>query len=209
MLRAIQCRVCSCWRWRQCSFTAISMLRDRRWLLFLVHWFSVAQSRVLVPVRIRPLRNRNSSPTGSSYSLAHCIYALWIGYGLILGLGFLFPRTRSAGTSARRLSGRSLVLRWSRWCATGRTTNSGDTDFGYKFGYRCSARRRLTRHGPGGGAVWRDRDRPVYADAHDLVESQERLRGKTKMDKYPASETFDRRDVATSSPRTRSPTGRT
>lgn len=126
----------------------------------------------------------------------HCIYAVWIGYGLILGMGYILserPQFEGAAlplallVSALPLA--SVALNWA-------DNEKRGHDFGYQFGYRMFK--------PGGGYPEMEKGAILFGGTDPgrfvptymiYVESQVPPRAKTQLPKYPESGTFDRRDV--------------
>ncbi len=126
----------------------------------------------------------------------HCIYALWIGYGLILGSGYLFtenPQLQGAALPLALLVSAlplvSVALNWA-------DNEQRDHDFGYQFGYR------MFKPGSGypemekGAILFGGTDPGRFVPTYMIyVESQVSPRARTQLAQFPESGTFDRRDV--------------
>lgn len=125
----------------------------------------------------------------------HCLYSLWIGYGLILGLGYLLqkPGMQTYAVPLVVVAGLlplfSVIRNWS-------DNEQRHHDFGYRFGYSMFK--------PGGEYPEMDRDAVLYGGTDPgrfvptymiFVESQVPPRAKTRMPRFPESSEFDRRDV--------------
>lgn len=132
-----------------------------------------------------------------SFLPCHCLYALWIGYGLILGCGNLLsekPALRKAGIPiAVLVFALPLVPFTINWA----DNEQRGHDFGYQFGY-------LTFK-PGGDYPDMDKDAILFGGTDQgrfvptymiFVESQVSPRARTQMTKYSESGAFDRRDVS-------------
>lgn len=169
--------------------------RERDWLKFLLIAFAFLSLGFLF--LSNPTFEKQKQETDRVFFLpAHCLYAFWIGYGLILGSGYLFdqkPATRQAGMAfigvVFALPLVSVVRNWSHQEERGHT-------FGYEFGYRMFK--------PGGDYPEMERGAILYGGTDPgrfvptymiFVESQVPPRAKTKLPQFPDSGTFDRRDV--------------
>jgi thioredoxin-like negative regulator of GroEL len=123
----------------------------------------------------------------------HCLYALWIGYGMILGLGYVLLRkptwttwTGPVAVAVALLPAVAVVRHWAGAEQRGH-------DFGYQLGYLLFQ--------PGGGypnlepgaMLAGDTGLAAYMIA---VESQSPPRAKTQLRRFPGSGAFDRRDVS-------------
>ena len=126
----------------------------------------------------------------------HCVYALWIGYGLMLGMGYLFSEKPQLQGAAVPLALVVLALPLASVALNWADDEERGHDFGYQFGYRMFK--------PGGdypemekGAIlFGGTDTGRFVPTYMIyVESQVPPRAKTQLAKYPESATFDRRDV--------------
>lgn len=169
--------------------------RERDWLKFLLIAFACLSIGFLF--LSNPTFEKQKLETDRVFFLpAHCLYAFWIGYGMMLGLGYLLdqkPATRGAAVAfvavIFALPIASVARNWANQEERGH-------DFGYAFGYLMFK--------PGGGYPEMDRDAVLYGGTDPgrfvptymiFVESQVPPRAKTRMSKYPESGSFDRRDV--------------
>lgn len=169
--------------------------QDRDWLKFLLIAFLFLSLGFIF--LSNPTFDKQKQFTDRVFFLpGHCLYSLWIGYGLILGLGYLFSAKQQLQTAAVPLAGLvfalpvvSIGLNWA-------DNEQRGHDFGYRFGYLMFK--------PGGGYPEMDRDAVLYGGTDPgrfvptymiFVESQVPPRAKTRMAKYPDSGTFDRSDV--------------
>jgi thioredoxin-like negative regulator of GroEL len=126
----------------------------------------------------------------------HCIYALWIGYGLILGVGYLFfekPQLQGAALPVALLVLAlplvSVALNWA-------DNEERGHDFGYEFGYRIFKPDGGYPEMEQGAILFGGTDPGRFVPTYMIyVESQVPPRAKTQLAKYPESATFDRRDV--------------
>jgi tetratricopeptide (TPR) repeat protein len=168
---------------------------DQRWLVFLLIAFLFLGLDYIF--FSNPSFERQKQFTDRVFFLpCHCLYALWIGYGLILGAGYLFsekPQLQGAALPIAvvvlALPIVSVVMNWA-------DNEERGHDFGYQFGYRMFK--------PGGGYPEMEKGAILFGgtDAGRFVptymiyvESQVAPRAKTQLAKYPESGTFDRRDV--------------
>jgi tetratricopeptide (TPR) repeat protein len=126
----------------------------------------------------------------------HCLYALWIGYGLILGIGYLHVRQRQVRAAAPVLAVFVGLLPIVSVAWNWKALEQHGHDFGYAFGYLMFK--------PGGGYPEMERGAVLYGGTDPgrfvptymiFVESQAPPRAKTKSARFPDSGTFDRRDV--------------
>ncbi|MGO9246649.1 MAG: protein O-mannosyl-transferase family [Verrucomicrobiia bacterium] len=168
---------------------------DRRWLLFLLIAF-LFLALDLIFFSNPSFERRRQYPELVSFLPCHCLYALWIGYGLILGCGNLVserpsPRKITVPLAAlvAALPLASLALHWAG-------SEQHAHDFGYQFGYLVLE--------PGGGYPDMDKGAILLGGADQgrflptymtVVESQVPPSAKTQLAKYPGSESFDRHDV--------------
>jgi tetratricopeptide (TPR) repeat protein len=168
---------------------------DRDWMKFLLVGFLFLSVGFIF--LSNPTFEKQKQFTDRVFFLpAHCIYSIWIGYGLILGLGFLFtekPRVQAA--SMPILAVVVLLPLWSvkrNWA----DEEERGHDFGYRFGYLMFK--------PGGGYPEMDKDAVLYGGTDPgrfvptymiFVESQVARRAKSHFGELPESGTFDRRDV--------------
>ena len=82
---------------------------DRDWLVFLLIAFLFLSLDYIFFAN--PGFERQKQFTDRVFFLpCHCVYALWIGYGLILGLGYLFSEKPQLQTSA------GAIAHWCRPC---------------------------------------------------------------------------------------------
>ncbi len=169
--------------------------RSRRWLAFLAFSYGCLSLGFLF--LSNPVIEKQKQFTDRVFFLpGHCIWALLIGFGLILGVGYLvakLPQLRQGMMGIVAviflMPVVSFALNWSE-------NEQRGHDFGYKFGYLMFK--------PGGGYPDMDRGSVLYGGTDPgrfvpthmiMVESQVSPRSKTRMEKYPESGTFDRRDV--------------
>jgi tetratricopeptide (TPR) repeat protein len=126
----------------------------------------------------------------------HCIYALWIGYGIMLGLGYLFTEKRLTPTAALPAAIVVLLLPTASFFRNWNDQEERGHDFGYRFGYLMFK--------PGGGYPEMERDAVLYGGTDPgrfvptymiFVESGAPSSAKSRIAKCPDSRTFDRRDV--------------
>lgn len=126
----------------------------------------------------------------------HCLYAICIGYGLILGLGYLLTAQPTWRAAAKPIAAIVLLLPVVSFKLNWGENEERGHDFGYRFGYLMFK--------PGGGYPEMDRDAVLYGGTDPgrfvptymiFVESQVPPSAKTHMAKFPESGTFDRRDV--------------
>ncbi len=168
---------------------------DKNWLLFLLIAFLFLGLGFLF--LSNPGFEKQKQFTDRVFFLpCHCLFSLWVGYGLILGLGYLMTRKPGVQMAATPLAAALLVLpaisaklHWS-------DNEQGGHDFGYQFGYLMFK--------PGGDYPEMDRDAVLYGGTDPgrfvptymiLVESLAPPRAKTHLPKFPESGTFDRSDV--------------
>ncbi len=168
---------------------------DRKWLVFLLIAF-LFLGLDFIFFSNPSFEKRKLFTDRVSFLPCHCLYALWIGYGLILGCGNLLaekPALRRATVPMAAimfaLPIASVVMNWA-------DNEQRGHDFGYEFGYRMFQ--------PGGdypdmgrgailfGGTDEGRFLPTYMI---FVESQVPSRAKTRMANHPESSIFDRRDV--------------
>lgn len=105
--------------------------RDRPWIQFsAVAFLSVAVGVVFLanPAFERP------RPLGSQglFLACHCLYALWIGYGLILGLAYLSTRRANLQPAIGLLFVLPVISLYRYWPEAGKRGH----DFGEQFGRR-------------------------------------------------------------------------
>jgi thioredoxin-like negative regulator of GroEL len=131
-----------------------------------------------------------------SFLPCHCLYSLWIGYGLILGCGHILTEKLALRRAAVPMAAvifalpiAPLIINWADNEERGHV-------FGYQFGY-------LTFK-PGGGYPDMDNGAILFGGTDQgrflptymvYVESQVPPRARTRLAKYLASGAFDRRDV--------------
>jgi tetratricopeptide (TPR) repeat protein len=169
--------------------------RDRVWLQFLLLAFlclglgylfltnpAIDQSRALA--------------TQLCFLSGSCLYVFWIGYGMLLSLGYFFtarPQLRLAAFPVAALVAvLPVVALWRNGLATEQLAHN----FGYQFGYLLFE--------PGGDYPAMNRSAVLFGGtahgqgvaAHMIfVESFASARTKSQDKIYPASDAFDRRDV--------------
>jgi tetratricopeptide (TPR) repeat protein len=168
---------------------------DRDWMRFLlVAFVFLGVGSIFL---LNPTFERQSQFTDRVFFLpAHCVYSIWIGYGLILGLGYLLGHKPGLQTAALPAAIVVLLLPsysvWRNWADNGQRGH----DFGYRFGYRMFK--------PGGEYPEMDRDAVLLGGTDPgqfiasymiFVESQAPSSLKTHVPECPESATFDRRDV--------------
>lgn len=126
----------------------------------------------------------------------HCLFALWVGYGLILGLGYLLVQQPGWQRAVSPVAAALLILPAISAKLHWANNEQGGHDFGYQFGYRMFK--------PEGGYLEMEHGAVLYGGTDPgrfvptymiFVESLAPARGKTRMAKYPDSGTFDRSDV--------------
>ncbi len=126
----------------------------------------------------------------------HCIYALWIGYGIMLGLGYAFTEKRLPPSAVVPAAMVVLLLPAASVIRNWKDQEERGHDFGYRFGYLMFK--------PGGGYPDMDRDAVLYGGTDPgrfvptymiFVESFAPPAAKSKIAKCPDSATLDRRDV--------------
>lgn len=168
---------------------------DRNWLKFLLIGF------VFLGVGFiflsNPTFEKQKQFTDRVFFLpCHCLYALWIGYGLMLGLGYLF--TEKQGFQRAAIPVALVVLAMPTWSVLRNWKDQEEHghDFGYRFGYYMFK--------PGGGYPEMDRDAVLYGGTDPgrfvptymiFVESFAPPAAKSRVAKCSESGTFDRRDV--------------
>jgi tetratricopeptide (TPR) repeat protein len=168
---------------------------DRHWLLFLLIAF-LFLGLEFIYFSNQTFDKQKQFTDRVSFLPCHCLYTLWIGYGLILGCGHLVsekPALRAAGVPISLLIFvlpiAPLIMNWA-------TNEERGHDFGYQFGYLMFT--------PGGNYPALDNDAILFGGTDQglfvptymiFVESQVPPRAKTTMAKYPGSGGFDRRDV--------------
>jgi tetratricopeptide (TPR) repeat protein len=168
---------------------------DRRWLLFLLIAF-LCLGLDFIFFSNPSFERRRQHPESADFLPCHILYALWIGYGLILGCGNLVSERLSLRKMMVPLAGligvlplASIVLHWAG-------SDQHAHDFGYQFGYRVFE--------PGGGYPEMDKgaillggtDQGRYLPSYMIfVESQVPPLAKTQTVKYSGSDSFDRHDV--------------
>ncbi len=168
---------------------------DRDWMRFLlVAFVFLGVGSIFL---LNPTFERQSQVADRVFFLpAHCVYTIWIGYGLILGAGYLLGRKTGLETAALPVAIIVLLLPgysiWRNWADSGQR----DHNFGYQFGYHMFK--------PDGGYPEMDRDAVLFGGTDPgqfiasymiFVESQAPASVKTRVPDCPESGTFDRRDV--------------
>jgi tetratricopeptide (TPR) repeat protein/F0F1-type ATP synthase assembly protein I len=168
---------------------------DRNWLKFLLTGFIFLGIGFVF--LSNPTFEKQKQFTDRVFFLpCHCIYALWIGYGLMLGFGYLLTEKRQFQAAAIPLA--LAVLAMPTWSVLRNWKDQEEHghDFGYRFGYLMFK--------PGGGYPEMERDAVLYGGTDPgrfvptymiFVESFAPPSAKSHIAKCPDSGTFDRRDV--------------
>jgi tetratricopeptide (TPR) repeat protein len=169
--------------------------RDRNWMKFLLIGFVCLGIGFIF--LSNPTFEKQKQFTDRVFFLpCHCIYALWIGYGLMLGLGYLFTEKQGFQSAAIPVALVVLALPVVSVRCNWADQEERDHDFGYRFGYYMFK--------PGGGYPEMDRDAVLYGGTDPgrfvptymiFVESFAPPAAKSHIAKCPESGTFDRRDV--------------
>jgi hypothetical protein len=168
---------------------------DRRWLLFLLIAFLFLGLDFIFFYNPN-FEQRRRYPELVSFLPCHIVYALWIGYGLILGCGNLLSQRPSLRKMSVPLAGLIAVLPLASVALNWAGSDQHAHDFGYQMGYRVFE--------PGDGYPDMDKGAILLGGSDEgrflpmymtFVESQSPPSAKTQMAKYPGSESFDRRDV--------------
>jgi hypothetical protein len=168
---------------------------DRRWLLFLLIAF-LFLAFDLIFFSNPSFERWRQSPELVSFLPCHCLYALWIGYGLILGCGNLVSERPILRRMTLPLAALVAALPLAPVALNWVGADQHGHDFGYQFGYRVFE--------PGGGYPDMDKGAILLGGTDQgqslptymaFVESQVPPSAKTHMAKCPGSESFDRRDV--------------
>ncbi|MGD0059185.1 MAG: DUF2723 domain-containing protein [Verrucomicrobiia bacterium] len=168
---------------------------DRRWLLFLLIAF-LFLALDFIFFSNPSFERRKLYPALVSFLPCHCLYALWIGYGLILGCGNLVSERPSLRGMTLPLAALVAALPLAPVALNWAGSDQHAHDFGYEFGYRVFE--------PGGGYPDMDKgaillggtDQGRFLPTYMIfVESQVSPSAKTRMAKYPGSDVFDRQDV--------------
>jgi len=169
--------------------------RDRNWLKFLlVAFLFLGLGFIFLS---NPGFEKQKQFTDRVFFLpGHCLYALWIGYGMILGLGYVLSRKPHLSGLMYPMAAAILLLPTVSWWRNWADNEQRGHDFGYQFGYLMFK--------PGGGYPEMDRNAVLYGGTDPgrfvptymiFVESFAPSRAKTRLEKFPESSTFDRRDV--------------
>ena len=165
--------------------------RDRQWIKFLLlAFFSLSFGYLFLA---NPVFD---SPRREWFLPAHCVYTLWIGCGLLLGLGMLFKLRPRAQVMAIPVAVLVVLLPAVSIWRNGRRAEKYEHDFGYRLGYLffqpAGDYPALERNAVllTGTTVGRD-----LATYMVFVESFVGAHAKSQIDKCPDNETFDRRDV--------------
>ena len=169
---------------------------DRNWMKFLLSAFVFLGLGIILLAN--PAFGKQKQFVDRVFFLpAHCIYSIWIGYGLMIGLYYFF--SQKIPLQGLALPAVIVVLllpvypAWRNWTSSERRGH----DFGYQFGYLMFK--------PGGGypemetaaLLFGSTDPGRFVAAHMVfVESQVPRSAKTHLSQYPDSATFDRRDVS-------------
>src|SRR5258706_9871864 len=169
--------------------------RDRYWLKFLLISFLFLGIGFIF--LSNPTIEKQKQFTDRVFFLpCHCLYALWIGYGLMLGLGYLFTEKPALQAAVLPIAAVVLLLPIISVKRNWANQEARNHDFGYQFGYRMFQ--------PGGGYPDMDRDAVLYGGTDPgrfvptymiFVESFAPPSAKSHIAKCPDSGTFDRRDV--------------
>ena len=126
----------------------------------------------------------------------YCVYAMWIGYSLILVLVFLLRRRVDMNAWMELWMLTALVLPLVSLVSHGAECSQRDHNFGYGYGYRMFK--------PGGAYPEMERDAVLFGGTDAgrfvptylvFVESQADPADKTHVAQYQDSVIFDRRDV--------------
>jgi tetratricopeptide (TPR) repeat protein len=168
---------------------------DRDWLLFLLIAFLFLGLDYIF--FSNPSFDRQKLFTDRVFFLpCHCIYALWIGYGLILGVGYLFSEKPMLQGAALPVTLLVLALPLVSVALNWADNEERGHDFGYEFGYRMFKPDGGYPEMEKGAILFGGTDPGRFVPTYMIyVESQVPPRAKTQMAKYPESATFDRRDV--------------
>ena len=168
---------------------------DRDWLKFLLVAFLFLSLGFIF--LSNPTFEKQKQFTDRVFFLpGHALYALWIGYGMILGFGYLLSTKPGTQRLAIPMAGLVFALPVVSFAMSWADLEQRGHDFGYRFGYLMFE--------PGGGYPDMDKDAVLYGGTDPgrfvptymiLVESLVSPRSKTHFAKYPGSGTFDRRDV--------------
>jgi tetratricopeptide (TPR) repeat protein len=168
---------------------------DSRWMKFLfVAFLCLSVGFIFFS---NPPYDRQKQFTERVFFLpCHCLYALWVGYGLMLGVGYYLaekPALRDAAIPAAILVCLLPVASlWRNWAGHEKHGH----EFGYEFGYRLFK--------PGGDYAEMDRQAILFGGTDPgrcvptymiFVESFASPGNKSQVDGCPESGTFDRRDV--------------
>ncbi len=168
---------------------------DQHWLLFLLIAFLFLSLDYIFFAN--PSFERQKQFTDRVFFLpCHCIYALWIGYGLILGAGYLFSEKPQLQGAAGALAALVLALPLVSVAMNWADNEERGHDFGYQFGYRMFKPDGGYPEMEKGAILFGGTDAGRFVPTYMIyVESQVAPRAKTRLAKYPESGTFDRRDV--------------
>ena len=169
--------------------------KDRDWLTFLlVAFLFLALDYIFFS---NPTFEKQKQFTDRvSFLPCHCVYSLWIGYGLILGCGYLLSEKPALQSAALPMVAVIFALPIAPLFINWADNEERGHDFGYQFGYLIFK--------PGGGYPDMDKGAILFGGTDEgrfvptymvYVESQVPPRIKTTMAKYPGSDIFDRRDV--------------
>ena len=169
--------------------------RDRQWIKFLLLAFLCLGFGYLFLAN--PVYDQPQSFTTRDYFLpGDCLYAVGIGYGLLLGLGQLFLAKPRLQVVAIPLAGLVLVLPAVSLWRNGPHVEQHEHDFAYRFGYLLFE--------PGGDYPPLERKAVLFGGTDDnrflaahmiFVESRATGPAKSRLEQCPDSATFDRRDV--------------
>ena len=168
---------------------------DRNWLVFLLIAFLFLGLDFIFLAN--PSFEKQKHFTDLVFFLpCHCVYALWVGYGLILGAGYLLSEKPVLQGAALPMAVLVLALPIVSVTINWADNEERGHDFGYQFGYRMFK--------PGGGYPEMEKGAILFGGTDPgrfvatymiQVESQVSPRARTQLAKYPESATFDRRDV--------------
>ncbi len=141
---------------------------DQRWLVFLlIAFLFLALDYIFFS---NPSYERQKQFTDRVFFMpCHCVYALWIGYGLILGVGYLVsekPQLQGAALPlALLVAALPLVLIALNWADNEQTRSR------FRLSIRLSPVQTgggLSRNGEGRDPLWWNGLGPLRADVHDL-----------------------------------------
>lgn len=168
---------------------------DRHWLLFLLIAF-LFLGLDFIFFSNPGFEQRRQYPGLVIFLPCHILYALWIGYGLILGCGHVVSERPSLRNMSVPFAAFVVALPLASVALNWTGADQLGHDFGYRFGYQMFV--------PGDGypdmaksaVLLASSDQGRFLPAYMIfVESQVPSSAKTQLAKYSGSESFDRRDV--------------